>query len=214
MTPKEYLQLNPQDARIRRRWLITTIVSCTIIPAFFLLALSIFAIVNLIALQTQAGTFFLTIASLYCIFFLPSLWILIHCAYKKFGVRLLFLSIIYTSIYIANILHAASKTEWNLGAYLVAGFLVAVNLLYFELSLKMLRINKRILFEKSNESQSIKELISSKAQNPEELESVYEDLVCRWPQHKSAIKSLVAERRKLLQCKENSIRAAIDKPTD
>ena len=86
--------------------------------------------------------------------------------------------------------------------YIFTGSLVAINLLFFELSLKMLKMNNRISFEKSDESQSIKELIFSKSHNLKELEIVFEDLVRQWPQHKSGIKSLVEERRKLLQCQE------------
>jgi hypothetical protein len=213
MTPKEYLQFNPKDARIRRRWLVTAIVSYTSIPALFALALLFFAILDHHSFQACLRSS-LPIMLLYCIFSLPALWMLIHCAYKKFGLCWLFLSTAWTPISITIVLRAANRNEANLGAYLAAGFLVAVNLLFFELSLKMLRMNNRILFEKSDESQSIKELIFSKAQNLEELESVFEDLVRQWPQHKSVIKSLVAERRKLLQCNENSIRAAVDETTD
>ena len=213
MTSKEHFHFSPKDARIRRRWLATAIVSYTFGPIYLILALSVFAIVDHHTFQTHLRSY-LPITLLYCIINIPALWILIHCAYKKFGVCWLFLSMAWTPISIVCILDAANKNEGTLFGYIFTGSLVAINLLFFELSLKMLKMNNRISFEKSDESQSIKELIFSKSHNLKELEIVFEDLVRQWPQHKSGIKSLVEERRKLLQCQENSSYTAVNEPND
>ncbi len=202
MTPEEYFRLNHKDANTRRWWLISVIVADAIFPVYIGLSLLFMAIVDFSSLPECFRLFLPAIITSIAV--LPSFAVLYYCAYKKFGNAWLTLTIIGIPIGILKGFFELRNEEWNYLTCVVMGCSTAASLWLLELSLKLVKINQRVLFAVSGVVSSIKKELAQ-VSSIEELNIVFGELVRKWPQHESMIRSLTNEKKKTNSSSNESV---------
>jgi hypothetical protein len=171
-TLKPLFEMDQKKAKIRKYWLIATILLLVVIPqlSFAFLAFVFKIPVSLVIVwQLTTG-----VASL------SSLWIIWHCAYKKPGTKWLTCWLVCAPFYFLQTLLQLLRDPWNGWFAGMAVFDLLCYVGWYVLSLKLRKINKQLQANSSPEyAQAVRDL--REASTIEVLNDHFVNLSAKWP---------------------------------